>query len=152
MKFIDILYEIGEGSLETYDAEILEKGMSSRYTFFTENQTEYIVEFKKLRSGNVEVSFFVPSNKNIWKMTGEGEPIKIINTVLNVFEDYHKKYHERVDKYIFYPESENDEDKNKLPKRGRILKRAIKKRYPKAKIKTNIDNVIIKINENYNEI
>ena len=118
IKLIDILKEIGENSYQFEDTDQIydesdDTLLAVDYTFNTSTSpykvTFYSGEYKP-EDKTFDLSFGV-NKGNMYKldtfqMTGEGNALKILSTVIEIIKDFLYQYDDEVEKIVINPTSE----------------------------------------------
>lgn len=141
MKLKKILFEISSYKFSKTEEKENPKFNSFDVKYkFNSPENEYTVHFMGFRKDvtekyKISVDFWVPG-VNFDEMTGEGKVLKIMNTIMDITENFHEKYHEKVDHYVIQaaPTSRRGKKKDSSQK-ARIYKYFIERRFPTAQIK-----------------
>lgn len=158
MRLKRILNEIGDG--DTYPLKKIEDredrgGFEIVYEFQTDNHT-YHVSFEgsklsSMRGGlddgdryEVEIKY-TAEGYDFDELTGEGSPIRVINTVVEATKRVDREYWDVVDYYMLEGVVKDDEDPMEIDttQRARIYKRFYERAFPDAIVEIQGNNVYV---------
>jgi len=153
IRLNDILKEIGGGSSGVYpyslDKENVDVGPSNRKTYaaysFKSDENEYEVLLRDDGVDGIGVGFKIKGGM-YRDLTGEGKPLKIINTVVNVVKDFYERNKEiftdgPYEVFTISASGKTDDAK----KRERLYKTFIKRQFPRAKINSEPELITVKV-------
>lgn len=122
------------------------KGLVAEYEFETETGTEYQVTFENLGSRKENLEHVIKVDFKSMDhtqysgrpepLTGEGDAIKIIETVIDCAKDLYREYSEVIEGFAFSGGLKSKNKESIKSQRAQIYKKILKRRFPKADIST----------------
>ncbi len=159
MKLKDLIFEVGESSENSYDIEKTYEnsgvnGFVVEY-FFDTLENEYIITFdareirkersnKKIKLYEVDVRFSTDGD-DVDYMTGEGDAIRVINTVIKAIKQFYKEYGPSIQRFKLegIVKSGEDVELGESTQRARIYKRFCERQFPDARVELRGKTVYI---------
>jgi hypothetical protein len=120
------IFEIGDPrhAIAPIDWELIQKsGRVTKYKFFLDTETEYLVQFTQTSdtypTKNVDVEFYANGDRD--SVTNEGQPLRVMSTVIGIVKEYLADNPE-IGSFSFVPSQADYEDERRLKLYLRYIK------------------------------